>query len=363
MKSTVGREVGRGGAGGGHLVAVPVGFEPVAEPLGGGPGHLDARPTGVVRGGARAGAQRAVLTQMTGQPDERPLEIHHGPRLVGGRQEGLQAADEQSAARLGDAVVALDHREELLGAREASRCILHLRAQLCHVGVAGGGHLFLLGLGQRLHAGGDGGVCGLGSRGPWWGRGRVRVRGTRWRLGGGGTGAGIGRVVVGVGLRGIAGEGDRCTRSTPPSPPPACAMPCGTITRTHRGSDGPRRASCTVCAWHTRGWWRRATAATLLVSSVAHAHDGLHHDMPHRITAGLIPLYVTRYHGAHAGLTAPIDELGVGAIGATISYGYGLTRHVAAARCKRSLMASPSPVFGIGATAIVDTLSSCLRKA
>lgn len=65
----------------------------------------------------------------------------------------------------------------------------------------------------------------------------------------------------------------------------------------------------------------------LLFARSAQAHDGAHDDMPHQVTAGLIPIYVTAYDGAHPGLTeGPIDELNIGAIGVTVGYGHTLWR-------------------------------------
>ncbi len=51
--------------------------------------------------------------------------------------------------------------------------------------------------------------------------------------------------------------------------------------------------------------------------------------MPHQVTAGLVPLFVAHMEGSHPGLTdGPIDELSVGAIGATVSYGFTFWRHL-----------------------------------
>jgi hypothetical protein len=47
--------------------------------------------------------------------------------------------------------------------------------------------------------------------------------------------------------------------------------------------------------------------------------------MPNQVTAGLIPLYVTAYDGAHPGLVrGRIDELSVAALGVTLGYSYTL---------------------------------------
>ncbi len=66
-------------------------------------------------------------------------------------------------------------------------------------------------------------------------------------------------------------------------------------------------------------------AGLVAAPSRAVAHEGSHERMPHQITAGLIPLYVALYDGAHPGLVAgPIDELNVAALGVTVSYGFTL---------------------------------------
>lgn len=80
---------------------------------------------------------------------------------------------------------------------------------------------------------------------------------------------------------------------------------------------GPRRSASILAA-----------AGALLASFVslrASAHEGSHERMPHQITAGLIPLYVTFYDGGHPGLVGgPIDELSVLSLGVTVSYGFTL---------------------------------------
>jgi hypothetical protein len=76
--------------------------------------------------------------------------------------------------------------------------------------------------------------------------------------------------------------------------------------------------------------WRAGIIVLVLsLSAVAEAHEGSHQSMPHQISAGLVPLYVARFAGAHPGLVeGPIDELNVGAVGVVIGYGYTFWRHL-----------------------------------
>lgn len=70
-------------------------------------------------------------------------------------------------------------------------------------------------------------------------------------------------------------------------------------------------------------------ALASLAPGAAEAHEGSHASMPHQITAGLIPLYVAAYDGAHPGLVAgPIDELNVASLGVTVGYGFTLSHLV-----------------------------------
>ena len=58
--------------------------------------------------------------------------------------------------------------------------------------------------------------------------------------------------------------------------------------------------------------------SVVLCATAARADD----HFQHKVAAGITPINLARYEGSHEGFLTPIDELGVGAIGVSVSYSY-----------------------------------------